>query len=111
MTEETRMTAPLTQLRDAFVHEAYVREDELSELDNAERVRELALLAHDYLPEGQALAELFAANYPLLDYSNLLTLTCDLEAWDIDPGECTTIAAIRYALTMFLIEENGLRED
>ena len=111
MTEETRTTAPLTELRDAFVHEAYVRKDELSELDNEERMRELALLAHDCLPEGQQLAALFAANYPLLDHSNLLTLTGDLEAWDIDPGECTTTDALRYALTMFLIEESGLRED
>jgi len=86
MTEDTRMTATLTELRDAFVHEAYVREDELSELHNAERIRELALLAHDCLPEGQQLAELFAANYPLLDSSNLLTLTGDLEGVGHRPG-------------------------
>ena len=111
MTEESTMTAALTEIRDAFVHEAWVREDELKALGNEERVKELAFFARDCLPASQELAVLFAANYSLLDYSNLYGLTGDLEAWDIDPGECTTIEAIRYSLTMFLIEESGLRDD
>ena len=110
MTEESTMTAELVEIRDVFVQEACVREDELKALDNAERVKELAFLARDCLPASQELAALFAANYSLLDSGNLYGLTGDLEAWGIDPGECTTIEAIRYSLTMFLIEESGLRE-
>ena len=107
MMEERTMTEELEAVRGAYVREVCERYDELIALGDVDRLNELAYIAHDLLPFGQALAALFAANYSLLDNSDLLTLAFNREDWGLDPGDCTTIAAIRYTLTRFLMSEVG----
>lgn len=107
MIEERTMTEELEAVRDAYVREVCERYDELIALGEVDRLTELAYIAHDVLPFGQELAALFAANYSLLDNSDLLTLAFNLEDWGLDPRDCTTIAAIRYTLTRFLVSEVG----
>lgn len=107
MIEERTMAEELEAVRGAYVQEVCERYDELTALADVDRLNELAYIAHDVLPYGQELAALFVANYSLLANNDLLTVAFNLKDWGLDPGDCTTIAAIRYTLTRFLISEVG----
>lgn len=107
------MTEELTQVREAFLARVQQRAPELYALERMARCKELAQIAAALLPDGQAVAALFAANCQQLDYfgNNLHGLAGDLDAWGTDAMECVTTDAIRYAITRFLMSEAGERID
>ena len=107
------MTEELTQVREAFLAIVQQRAPELYALERMARCKELAQIAAALLPDGQAVAELFAANCHQLDGfgNNLHGMAGDLDAWGTDAMACVTTDAIRYAIARFLMSEAGERID